>query len=118
MLSTPKNHLPKGYPLPSPEESLIYEPIFDRAFEIHRRAHDFNRHEFSAGSLNPVGGPGLGANYCDCYERAYRELLQPYLKPLMLRRAAKRCCDKSRQQPIEIQLPEFLRGKRAITVRD
>lgn len=85
MLSTPKNHLPKNYPLPTAEEDKKFEPIFTRAFEIHKDAHPFgsyvltnNNQELGprTGILSPVKGRTKisRARYCDCYERAYQEL--------------------------------------------
>jgi hypothetical protein len=94
MLKTPKKHLPKGYPLASTEESKRFEPIFERAFEIHKTAHDFdanvkkrdkfgNTNEFGPrdGILSPVLGRSKlsKAHYCDCYERAYQELHEKVL---------------------------------------
>jgi hypothetical protein len=89
MLSTPKRHLPKGYPLPSDSDHKKYAPIFKRAFEIHETAHDFDAVKpvkMKAGYWE-VFGPRTGilsplkgrsklskAHYCDCYERAYQEL--------------------------------------------
>jgi hypothetical protein len=76
-LVTPKSHLPKGYPLPSDEEHKRFSPVFTRAFEIHEEAHTFTvvpgPHR---GILSPVKGRTKisRAQYCDCYERAYREL--------------------------------------------
>lgn len=91
MMPTPKTHLPKGYPLASPEESKRFEKIFERAFDIHETAHDFDsylRTEMKGfrgmvttlgprrGILSPVRGRTKvsKAQYCDCYEQAYQEL--------------------------------------------
>jgi hypothetical protein len=88
MLPTPKSHLPKGYPLPSDEESKKFEKVWERAFDIHASAHDFGsflRKENKRGWID-VFGPREGilspvkhrtklsqAQYCDCYEQAYQE---------------------------------------------
>jgi hypothetical protein len=77
MLSTPKKHLPIGYPLPSDEESRKFEPIFMLAFEIHKTAHDFKiLSKLRPEVLSPVRGSTKlsKSHYCDCYERAYQEL--------------------------------------------
>ena len=89
MIPTLKKHLPKGYPLPPPEEGEKFQPIFERAFEIHKASHDFSANktqrskegyceEFGPreGILSPVKGRTKlsKAHYCDCYERAYQEM--------------------------------------------
>lgn len=83
MLPTPQEHLPRGYPLPTPEENKRYERIFARAFDIHARAHDFSAVNtwLDEHGITHHDGPRTGIlsmdsdgpNYCDCYERAYRE---------------------------------------------
>ena len=86
MLDTPREHLPKNYPLPPDEESEKFAAIWDRAFEIHRKSHDFSEkhvvegnkrvYKFSRDSMLPVEGSKGGWNaYCDCYERAYQEIM-------------------------------------------
>lgn len=78
MLTTPKKHLPPSYPLPTKSDHALYEPIFTRAFEIHKTAHDFSSPKIGPrdGIISPVKGrTNLSrARYCDCYERAYQEL--------------------------------------------
>lgn len=83
MLPTPTNHLPRYYPHGvswAPEWSAAerkkYAPVWERAFQIHEGAHDFSENEFSVWLLNPVeeSPPMSKTPYCDCYERAYREL--------------------------------------------
>ena len=73
MLRTPREHLPIGFPLPSHEESRRFEPIWERAFEIHANAHDFispGPWQYRNNILAAVEGD---PNYCDCYEHAYQE---------------------------------------------
>jgi hypothetical protein len=83
ILSTPREHLPAGWPLPSKQESSRFEPIWARAFEIHRTAHDFAAVKSwrDEKGVTQHAGPREGIlatsqddpNYCDCYERAYQE---------------------------------------------
>ncbi len=77
MLSTPKSHLPKGYPLSLDAENKKFAPVFKRAFDIHETAHDFVADPGPRkGILSPVKGRTKlsRSQYCDCYERAYQEL--------------------------------------------
>ena len=89
MLPTPIEHLPRYYPdgiTWAPEwsrtEQRRYAPIWTRAFEIHRTAHDFekigknpDRRSFSIHVINPIEGAvqKYATYYCDCYEQAYQE---------------------------------------------
>ena len=70
-LKTPREHLPQGWPLPDREESRKFEPIWDRAFKIHRAVHDFTAE--SKLSRSTLSTSEEEENYCDCYERAYQE---------------------------------------------
>jgi hypothetical protein len=85
VLSTPREHLPAGFPLPSGKESRKFEPIWIRAFEIHRNAHDFQSQgpwQYRDNILAAIEGD---PHYCDCYERAYIEFQMDYER-------AKRLC--------------------------
>lgn len=84
MLKTPLEHLPRFYPGDlswAPEwsaaEKTRYAPIWDRAFEIHESAHPYDGSlpAYCLWVINPINAPEKGGTpYCDCYERAYREM--------------------------------------------
>lgn len=90
MLKTPRTHLPKGFPLPGNEESLKFQPIWKRAFEIHGKAHNFKAviSVIDSDGVTWHAGPREGLlstdesdpTYCDCYERAYQEFEVTYSK--------------------------------------
>lgn len=80
ILPTPKQCLPKGYPLPSAKESRKFAPIWKRAFELHVNRHIFNSYGTSdygpwvKDILDPVG-ESKNNRYCDCYIRAWLEIM-------------------------------------------
>lgn len=76
MLPTPKEHLPKGYPAtPTLAESDKYMPVWERAFAFHKG--ECRNPDSRAGILGPVWPDIIDgvSRYCDCYERAYQEVI-------------------------------------------
>jgi len=97
VLHTPANHLPDGYPLPSDWEYKRFEPIFERAFAIHRERMRNGTHPkywMDADGKQPYWETGLtpiegSQKYCDCYEMAYREFeFVPVDRPVQMPTAA------------------------------
>lgn len=73
MLKTPKECLGPDYPLQTPEQSKVYQPIWRRAFEIHQTSHDWDNKDWNGLSKSSIHPIDTAVNYCDCYIRAWLE---------------------------------------------